>query len=221
MFAALLLATPIFGFALTPPTAQALDLVDVPALVDVGVVEASAEPTPRDEHQAALERRDSLRVWHIVSGNATWFATTLTTVLGILTYRDRYGGGEEGETPCARGDTILRQRHCTGTPLPHAIGAGLLTLSFAATFSLGLAMPDPLATADSDTGHGRRLRRHKALRWVLLGLVVAQSLLGAISANVVDGFDARRNTATAHLALGLATWGTMLATGVYGSQMAY
>lgn len=216
MLTPLLLATPIFLFSLTPPTVEALDLQVQPLM-------AEADPAEfvDDSRSPLLERRERLRIWHILFGNLTVFSTTLTTVLGILTYRDRYGGGEEASTPCARGDTVLRQSFCTGTPLPHALGAGVLMLSYTAAFSLGLAMPDPLATASDRTTHGRRLRRHKALRWALLGLIVAQSLLGVVSANVPEGFDARRNTATAHLALGLATWGTMFTTGIYGTLLAY
>ncbi|MEM9069313.1 MAG: hypothetical protein AAGE52_12440 [Myxococcota bacterium] len=164
--------------------------------------------------------RQRLRPWHIAFGNIAWASTTITTILGVLQFRDRFGRFDsESNTPCARGNAIIPSA-CEDVPLPHAISATIALSMYTAVFSIGAVMPDPAGLAESPGTYGRRLRRHKALRWVLLGMMVMQTALGAISANLND-FETRRAIAGVHLGLGLATWSTMFATGIYGSLLAY
>ena len=216
----LIAATPIFGFSLTPPELPAPAAVAEVAFAEMAVAGAAAAEAERNEHAETLARRQRMRPWHIAFGNLAWGATTISTVLGILLYRDRFGRfDDEGDTPCARGDAIFAGS-CDGLPAGHSVTVGVLWASFAASFSIGLAMPDPLAMDEGDGKLAKRLRRHKALRWVLLGMLVVQTALGAVSVNL-DDFESRRALATVHMGLGSAMWATMLAMGTYGSLMAY
>ncbi len=153
-------------------------------------------------------------------GNLSWVTTTVTTVLGVLLFRDRFGAfDDEADTPCARGDAIIAST-CEGTPVPHAVLATLAFSTFWTNFGITYAMPDPTGMDEGDGEHARRLRRHKTLRWVLAGLFVVQTALGIVSANLND-YDTRRALSAVHMGLGAATYTTMFTQGILGSLMAY
>jgi hypothetical protein len=77
-------------------------------------------------------------------------------------------------------------------------------------------MPDP---DDLDEGKGEfaeTLRMHKFLRWVHLGGMIAQVVLGVIVANSeligldrANDYGTLQALATVHMASGLVTWGAL------------
>lgn len=199
-------------------SARVLAAMLVVVATSSAVAQAPAAEETETTHE--VQRRERMRRWHIAFGNLAWAAANASTILGIIQYRDRYGAFDDGaDTPCARGDAIVESA-CDGTPVPHAIAVTSLLSFFTAALSIGMAMPDPLRASEGPSRYARRLRRHKTIRWVLLGMMVVQTALGAISANL-DSYSARRSMATVHLGLGVATWATMTTMGIYGSLMAY
>jgi hypothetical protein len=121
--AALTLATPIFGFALTPPSGAPLaspppgTLLQVPVFAQVGGGEGEAEAPadeeaePRAESEdagvaaeepgggdrsdlaAQLRQRQDLAAVHRAFGIATWGSMLVTVVLGAIQYYNLYGFG--------------------------------------------------------------------------------------------------------------------------------
>jgi hypothetical protein len=181
---------------------------------------SAASPTEDDpaELGAALRQREEVRPWHIAFGTATGISSYATTILGFLTFNDRYGwDGDPASTGCASGSPIFGDDACTGPPIGHVIAAATTTAVFTATFVLALFMPDPLHV---DEGPGERatlLTVHKSLRWALLVLYVGQVVLGAITSAVDTDFGTQRALASVHLALGTVTMATMTTQGVLGS----
>jgi len=233
--AALMLATPIFGFALQPPDVALLTSlpavpvpISVPASLDVldeegeaGSAgegpEAEAEDEPEadadDEYTAALRRRNDIAALHRPFGIATWAAMTVTLAMGFVQYYNLYGfGASQGDNPCAKGTAAFGQGQCSGTPWPHLIAGVTTTALYATTFTLSLMMPDP---DDLSSGKGQfasRLRLHKTLRWVHFGGMVAQIILGAVIANVGDranDYGTLQALATVHMGLGVVTYGAL------------
>jgi hypothetical protein len=250
--AALLLATPLFGFALHPPSVQPLidpalyviaaDLqAATPTLLqaadeagadDESAGGASAEADSKSdsddgasaedkkaeeaEYRAQVKKRNSLAKIHRPLGLATWGAMTITVALGLIQYYNLYGFfADQGHNPCVEGNAIFGQGQCTGTPWPHAVGAGVTTALYATTFTVSLMMPDPddLAHAKGEFAH--TLRMHKLLRWVHFGGMIAQIVLGIAMSNGVTGLDRAndygtlRTLATIHMATGLVTLGAL------------
>ncbi len=261
---ALALATPIFGFSLTPPDASlllpgGLVFAQVDAATEAGAIDASADdpagdgdtpaasaepaddtsapaqsaepaddasapaaaPTPRQAAllAAAIRERQELATVNRAFGIATWGTMLVTVVLGFIQYYNLYGffGGLE-DTPCVAGGAVFGQDQCWGQPWAHRIAALTTTALYTTTFVLSLAMPDPL-DADSGPG-GEDLRIHEALRWVHLGGMVAQVLLGlAVGQNWFgfersNDFGAMQALATVHQVVGLTTFGVLTAAGL-------
>ena len=249
--AALVLATPIFGFALTPPAdlelslpvfaqvdatgesvAEAADDEGSPAveaedapLPDVAAAdeaEDAADEEPRDPSDlaAAIQERQNLAAVHRAFGIATWGAMLVTVVLGAIQYGNLYGFfGEPEDTPCVQGNAVFGQDQCWGEPWPHRIAAFTTTALYATTFVLSFVMPDPLDASSGDSGLGPDLRLHKDLRWVHLGGMIAQVLLGlAVGQNWfgldrANDFRAQQALATVHQVIGLTTFGALTAAG--------
>jgi hypothetical protein len=206
--AALLLATPVFGFSLQ---LSAIEPIVDPAAYGVIANIGAATPTllqepasaaseagdgsdaeggakaakssEQDEYNAQVKRRNSLIKIHRPLGIATWAAMTITEVLGFIQYYNKYGFfADEGSNPCVRGTAIFGQGQCTN-PLFHATAATLTTALYATTFTISLMMPDPDDLSSGKGEFASTLRMHKLLRWVHFSGMVAQILLGIVIAN--------------------------------------
>lgn len=219
---ALVLATPLFGFSLTPPGVGAAPIHPTPApdlLLDVDTeLDAAAGDDTSDDDEAgladAIRRRREIADIHMAFGIATWVSMAVTAVFGVLQLYDEYGFVEdEGNTPCARGDAIFGWCGEREFPWAHAIAAGTTTVLYGATFTLSFVMPDPLDVESSDTELGEDLRIHEALRWAHLAGVVVLATLGAVSANIEADYEVRRGLAWAHAGTAVATFGTLTAAG--------
>lgn len=225
----LALSLPVFlqiDEALPPPVdAAAEPAVDgeVATAVPAGVL-AGGDEAPRadDVHLAAqLRERERLRPWHVGFGIATNVANSTTLVLGYLQYSDRYGfGAAQADTPCARGAPLLGTEMCSGAAWPHAIAAATLTTLVSVTFLIAAFMPDPLDAASGQSTFATVLRAHRALRWVVAALIVAQAIFGAVIGSVDSDYETGQALAGAHLATGTLTGAAMLSQAILGSVLA-
>jgi len=228
---ALLLATPIFGLSLqlhavAADTSFANTLAlrgAVPLVADVEGASETAPPTASSVDDAEevyaeqMRTRESLAGVHRVLGISTWVAMTATVIGGFIQYYNQYGLlADRSSTPCVEGTAIFGQGQCSGTPVLHAIGAGVTTLLYAGTFSLALLMPDPDNLAEGPGEFASTLRMHKLLRWIHFGGMVLQGILGVVIANgSTFGIDRANNygtlqtLATVHLASGVVTLGAL------------
>lgn len=279
--AVLALATPIFGFALTPPSAAPLAMpgglsvapfaqVDeavpdgetpeatqpeaapdateaaTPDAAETTATDAAAdmaEPAaeapaqaPSPEEAAAstqahgendlanvgeqLRQRQEIASVHRAFGIATWASMLVTEVLGLIQYNNLYGWfGSLEDTPCVQGTAVFGQDQCWGAPWPHLIAAMTTTALYATTFALSFAMPDPLGADEGDSAFANKLRIHETLRWIHLGGMIAQVLLGfAMGGNWfglerANDFGAMQALATVHEIIGLGTFGVLTAAG--------
>lgn len=234
LLAAVALATPIFGFSLTPPTA--VPLSPAAPLFGTAVLAQLDEAAPAVEAEAAtpartagtasqqmgeqLRQREELGAVHRAFGIATWASMLATVVLGMIQYHNLYGWfGSLEDTPCVRGDAVFGQDQCWGDPWAHRVAAMTTTTLYSATFVLSFVMPDPLGADEGNGALASNLRMHKALRWVHLGGMIAQMLLGfAVGQNWfgldrANDFGAQQALATVHQLVGLATFGTLTAAG--------
>lgn len=211
---ALLLATPIFGLSLQLHTVAADTSFANTLLLRGGIqLVADVEGGAEDDYAAQMRTRQSLAGVHRVLGISTWVAMTATVIGGFIQYYNLYGVfADRASTPCVEGTAVLGQGQCSGTPVLHAVGAGVTTLLYAATFSLALLMPDPDNLADGPGAFASTLRMHKLLRWIHFGGMVLQGILGVVVANgPVFGIDRANNygtlqtLATVHLASGVVT----------------
>jgi hypothetical protein len=140
----------------------------------------------------------------------------VTLLLGGFQYHNLYGFFASREsTPCVTGDAIFGQESCSGTPWPHLISAGITTALYSSTFALSLMMPDPDDSSEGDSEFASTLRKHKFLRWVHFGGMIAQIAIGAMLANDVLGLDRANDystlqlLATVHMGIGIITYGAL------------
>ncbi|MCB9708679.1 MAG: hypothetical protein H6714_07840 [Myxococcales bacterium] len=227
------LVTPIFGLALSlPPMAMpnvgvALSPVAVPSSArEVGAPDAIDADEQEDPEEEAYNRQMRTRVdlakWHRTLGIATWGAMLMTSVLGVIQYYNLYGfGASEGSNPCVQGNAIFGQSQCSGTPWPHALGAGVTAGLYYTTFTLSLLMPDPDDASQGDSEYARTLRTHKLLRWVHFVGMAAQGLLGVVVANGdwfgmdrANDYGTLQALSTVHLGIGLVTLGALTWAGL-------
>jgi hypothetical protein len=208
--AALLLATPVFGFSLQPPSIQPIvDPVAYGVFAHIGTAallqdaaqegtdDASAEAATdekasakeadkkaeQDDYNAEVKRRNSLIKIHRPLGMATWAAMTITEVLGFIQYYNKYGFfAGEGDNPCVKGTAVFGQGQCT-SPLIHLTAASVTTALYATTFTVSLMMPDPDDLSNGKGEFADTLRMHKLLRWVHFSGMVTQILLGLVIAH--------------------------------------
>jgi hypothetical protein len=215
----LLLATPIFGFSLQAPA--------VTSSLDVSVRAVAAELRAADgagssgneaqkEYIQELKRRDSLAAIHRTFGIATWVAMTATVAVGTIAYYNLYGfGASQGSNPCVTGHAIGGDGGCSSMRTIKDYAAGVTTALYATTFTLSLMMPDPDNLSEGKGQFASTLRLHKALRWVHLGGMIAQAILGIVIANPALGLDRANHYGTlqvlggVHMATGLITWGAL------------
>lgn len=221
-FTALLLATPIFGFTLHAPAIEASFDVAARTTMELRAAAITAEAEgdsagpahdPQAEYKAQLKQRNSIASIHRTFGIATWAAMTLTVAAGTIAYYNLYGfGADIGDSPCVTGKTAI---DCDGMRTVKNTLAITTTALYATTFTLSLLMPDPDNLSEGKGKFASTLRLHKTLRWVHFGGMVAQALLGIVIANGLLGLDRANDygtlqaLATAHLGIGLVTWGAM------------
>ncbi|HEX4353733.1 MAG TPA: hypothetical protein VHZ95_12480 [Polyangiales bacterium] len=219
---ALLLATPIFGFSLQPPTvSDVLDLSakTVAAEATVQSDEGSAAKSGDDsqaEYIEQIKRRNSIAGIHRIMGISTWVAMTLTVAAGFIDYYNLYGfGASQGNNPCVKGTAIGGDGGCNSFRTVKSSLAYTTTALYATTFTLSLMMPDPDNLAQGKGEFASTLRLHKTLRWVHFGGMIAQILLGIVMAHSLLGLDRANNygtlqaLSTVHMGLGLVTYGAL------------
>ncbi len=233
--AALILATPIFGFSLAAPTFDAAWLASPDSVASVTAALPAAElfqlaaatpPSPDAAAQAEEDRlyteqvrqRQEIGTIHRALGITTWVSMTLTSILGIMQYSDLYGfGAGRDQNPCTTGQGIILDE-CSGPPWAHAISATTTASLYTVTFTLSLLMPDPNQASSGNGQFAEHLRIHEALRWVHLIGMVAQMVLGLGVSNGLFGdrannYDTLQIVAGVHQAIGWTTWGALTAAG--------
>ncbi|MFZ1863782.1 MAG: hypothetical protein WAU39_06130 [Polyangiales bacterium] len=220
---ALMLVTPLFGLTLQIDPA----LLEAPAAaIDPGVVlaiDAETAAGPKQPTTADLVRkRNKIKKVHKGFGLATWSLMTLSVVSGFIQFHNQYGWWQSQATnPCVQGTAVFSQKACSGVPVAHVTLIAATSAAYFTTFGLSFAMPDPLKVSEGDSPFARRLRAHKALRWVTFAGMLAQIGLGLASANAqwfgldrANDYKALRGLATAHLAVSLMTYGALTGAGV-------
>ncbi len=222
---ALLLATPLFGFSLTldasvgQPPLVVVNPVSIMAIQVTTELEEAPDPGPTTAD--LVRQRNRIKKVHKNFGIATWSAMTVAVAAGFIQFYNQYGWWQSQSTnPCVTGDAIFGQRQCSGTPTFHLTFGVITAALYFTTFGLSFAMPDPLGVSEGDSKFARKLRAHKALRWVTFAGMLAQIGLGLVVANPewfaldrANNYNTLRALSTAHLSVGLATWGALTAQG--------
>lgn len=215
--ALLLTATPVFGFALSPPLHVAPSLAIDPtsraasdAVARPGVVLSSEDERYRTDIRARARTAFIKRYFGM--STLIWVATT--GVVGTLRYVNRFGGSA-GNTPCDDDEAIFGDFGCgTGLHVLHVVSSQIATALYVTTGILALRMPDPDDAASGRSGFARRLRTHRALVWVhLAGMVLSPILNLVVEHPGIVGLDRRdtsdygvlRVLATAQLGVNLVT----------------
>jgi hypothetical protein len=168
------------------------------------------------EYRDQTEYRNDLIKLHKPLGIATWASMTVTLGLGFIQYYNLYGfGAGQGDNPCVKGDAIFGQGACSGRPWPHTLSAALTTGLYTSTFVLSILMPDPDDLSSGKGEFASTLRLHKFLRWIHLGGMVSQVVLGVIMGTGMLGldrandYDTLQALATVHMGIGVVTWGAL------------
>jgi hypothetical protein len=237
-FTALLLATPIFGFALNPPSVAPVPVTALPVTAQLETsldLEADSEAPSADVSEGLppepvlgpgspayvqqLRKRARIAKVHRTLGIATWATMGLAVIAGTIQYRNLYGAPfvtEREDTPCVQGDAWINQKQCSGTPWFHAITGYATGALYFTTLGLAIAMPDPDHASHGTSKYAKTVRTHKALRWVHLTGMVTQIVLGILIANPRLGLDDRANNygavkalAGMHLVTGYVTLGAL------------
>lgn len=219
--AVLLWVSPVFALPLQLDSRGDVADASIAANTSPAAVAATSDSAHDGEPQqgdvgAQMARRARVGRTHRALGLATWSAMTLSVVSGIVQYRNLYGFFSPLErTPCVTGDVHFT-RSCSGAPIFHATTTALATGLYVTTLGFSIAMPDPLGLDRGSSDSARRLRRHKRLRWVHLSGMIAQALLGSFIANSqafgidrTNDFRLLQGLATAHMAIGLTTYGAL------------
>lgn len=243
---ALLLATPLFGLSLTPPAVETLSmsgavpmpiammqvagddehLLDLleegepepkPELSPEDVAAAEAKQSERESRRLQLRKRAQLAKIHRTLGITTWALTGLAVIAGGIQYHNLYGGKSAATTPCVQGNAWLGQDQCSGTPWFHALTGFAAGAAYFGTLGLAIAMPDPTHADQGNSKYARTLRTHKLLRWVHLGGMLAQMVLGIVIANPrlqgdlnrSSDYKVQKSLAVVHLTTGLITLGSL------------
>ncbi|MEM7135260.1 MAG: hypothetical protein AAF500_01705 [Myxococcota bacterium] len=208
--AVLVLGTPIFGLSLSLDPVADFGYSHLDGSTNVLELEVPAElDRPGPTTAELLRRRNKIKRVHKALGIATWSATTLTVISGIFQFQDKFGWwASQGDAPC--------EPSCGDVPALHLALGALTGALFFATFGLSFAMPDPLNASEGDGDFARKLRTHKALRWVTFGGILAQIGLGLVISNPqwfgmsrAENYNALRALATTHFAIGGVTWGAL------------
>lgn len=213
---ALVLATPIFGLSLTPPTLGALPasaapmaqyasalseeedetgLEEAPSESDEEVPDEAAARTVRgpelskDAYRMQLKKRAKLTSIHRTLGITTWALTGVAVIAGTIQWRNLYRGSL-ASNPCVTGDAWLGQKQCSGNPWFHELTSIAAGAAYFSTLTLAMVMPDPDNASKGNSAYAKNLRTHKMLRWVHLTGMVAQMVMGVVLANPrISGLD--------------------------------
>jgi hypothetical protein len=236
--AALLLATPIFGFALTPPPVHGMPVSVMPgaaqleasADLDMDGDTSTADTTTKAPPEPVIggpgspgyveqvRKRARIAKIHRTLGIATWATVGVAAIAGTIQYRNLYGAPfvtDREDTPCVQGDAWINQKQCSGTPWFHAITGFAAGGLYVSTLALAIAMPDPDHASEGKSKYAKTIRTHKALRWVHLAGMVTQMVLGIIIANPRLGLDRANDYGTMkalaglHLVSGYVTLGAL------------
>jgi hypothetical protein len=241
---ALLLATPIFGFALHAPALEVSPLahpgvaleagIASPHLVEPGgplsaknvaaaglaakaVDKNKREPdASQSEYIQQIKTRNQIAGIHRILGLSTWGAMTVTALVGFLDYYNHYGlGAGIGDNPCVKGTAAFGDEFgCGGLRTLKSIAAYTTTALYASTFTLSLLMPDPDDLASGKGEFASTLRMHKLLRWVHFGGMIAQIALGVLIAGRGNALDRANDYGTMQA---LATTHLALGLVTYGA----
>lgn len=208
---ALALATPVWGFALTPPMLTAPSILpdQVAQLGGMESIEAEVEARVL-EAQRAEAFDATVMDWTVGLQVATTAALAVTGTLGFIQFSDEYGFHERWtQTACATGEAVLDD--CgEETPWEHALAAGTSALLLTGTIvASAMVNYDTAVLRDGDW------RVYEVTRWIALGLTGLQALGGFLLANAVDfgwadpqeDFQTLQGFAGAHLALGVTALG--------------
>jgi hypothetical protein len=237
---ALVLATPLFGLSLSPPSLDAMSVSSLPVAhmqfapgelpsdeedeEEASPAEARAAkaelPAPKldkETFKLQLRKRARLAKIHRTLGITTWALTGLAVIAGGIQFHNLYGGKTAASTPCVQGNAWLGQDQCSGTPWFHALTGFAAGASYFSTLGLAIAMPDPDNASVGDSKYARTMRTHKMLRWVHLGGMVAQMVLGIVIANPklqgdlnrASDYKTQRALGVVHLSTGLVTLGAL------------
>jgi hypothetical protein len=206
---------------LDPPTPPLTDPV-LPAAPVVPRPRAVAARAPtvdlaeaRYEHD--LRERTSIAKIHRVAGISTWISMGVTLLFGGFQFHNLYGEwADVNHNPCATGrGLIFGADQCYDGPWLHAITEGVTTALYFTTFTLSLLMPDPDHADGGNGAFANNLRWHEALRWVHLGGMIAQIILGLVMANArldrANDYDLLEALATVHMGIGIVTYGALTA----------
>lgn len=206
---ALALSTPIWGFSLQPPMAEA------PAILPAHAAQMSVALDGELAHEAELDasaesRNATMMDWtrNVSLGTVAVFAVAGT--LGFIQFADEYGfHGDPSQTACANGDAVFSD--CgEATPWPHLLAVGATAGLGLTTFVLSTQVDyERAARRDADW------RTYEVTRWVGLGMFAAQAAGGFLLANATRfgwadeqrDFDTLQALAGAHMAWGTATLG--------------
>jgi hypothetical protein len=230
---ALVLATPLFGLSLTPPSLEALPMSIAPISANLSLAddEESADTASADAEEAApagpkldketyrlqLRKRAKLTKIHRTLGITTWALTGLAVIAGTIQWRNLYAGKTANDTPCVQGNAWLGQGQCWGTPWFHALTGFAAGAAYFSTLGVAIAMPDPDNASKGDSKYAKTLRTHKILRWVHLSGMVAQMVLGIVMANPklsgdldrASDYSTLRALSLVHLTSGYVTLGAL------------
>lgn len=176
----------------------------------------AAKDDAEDDYREQMRYRNDLIKLHRPLGIATWASMTVTLGLGFIQYYNLYGFfAGQGDNPCVKGDAIFGQSSCTGRPWPHTLSAALTTTLYTSTFVLSILMPDPDDLSSGPGEFASTLRLHKLLRWIHLGGMISQVVLGVVMGANMFGLDRANDygtlqaLGTVHMASGVITLGAL------------
>jgi hypothetical protein len=214
-FALLVLATPFWGYQLSPPTMPSalLDPVVTTQLADAQLGYGGTAALDTEAEQRADAQNRMWMDWTRGMSAASLAALALTGIFGFVQFGDQYGfHSSYNETACAHGTGVFESCGTT-PPYVHATAAGTTALLTTATLVLSSQVDfDRAARIDGDW------RTYEVTRWVQFGLLVAQAIGGFLLANATRfgwadearDFDTLQGFGVAHMALGAAALGMQL-----------
>jgi len=212
-FTALVLATPIFGLSLTPPSLPAMlpmSAAPIAAQFESQSDEGDAEEVESEDaaEKPSLKVRDdevedAPKAGPVLSKSEYKLQlkkraklTLIHRTLGITTWAltgiaviagtiqwRNLYRGSIGSNPCVTGDAWLGQKQCSGQPWFHELTAFAAGAAYFSTLAVAISMPDPDHASKGNSAYAKNLRTHKTLRWVHLSGMIAQIVLGIVIAN--------------------------------------